>query len=68
MVRTEFVMEDQGIGVLPSKIPSIGSLLLFNSDINPYKNYQALDNLLSTGRFVRYNIAILIYIINYVYI
>lgn len=50
MLRSEFIMEDQGLGALPGTLPSTGSMLLFNSNINPYKNYQALDNLISTGR------------------
>lgn len=50
MERVEFIMEDNGLGRLPHNIPSIGSLLLFNSDINPYKDYQTLDNLISAGR------------------
>jgi len=48
--RVEFLMEEKGLGTLPSNIPSIGSILLFNSSINPYKNYVAEDNLVSTGR------------------
>lgn len=48
--RVEFIMEDKGLGSLPHSVPSVGSLLLFNSDINPYKDYQTLDNLISTGR------------------
>ena len=39
-------MEDAGLGSLPLGISSISSLLLFNSNINPYKNYVTLDNLL----------------------
>jgi hypothetical protein len=50
MLRSEFIMEEQGLGALPGALPSTGSMLLFNSNINPYKNYQALDNLVSTGR------------------
>ena len=50
LVRVEMIMDDKGLGPLPQIIPSIGSLMLFNSNINPYKNYQALDNLLSAGR------------------
>lgn len=49
-LRVEFIMEDAGLGPLPVTISSVGALLLFNSDINPYKNYQTLDNLSSTGR------------------
>ena len=48
--RVEFIMEDKGLGSLPLVIPSVGSLLLFNSSINPYKSYQTLDNLFTTGR------------------
>lgn len=33
--RVEFLMEEKGLGSLPSFIPSVGSLLLFNSNINP---------------------------------
>ena len=40
MERVEFVMEDEGLGPLPSSVLSVGSMLLFNSNINPYKNYQ----------------------------
>lgn len=48
--RVEFIMEDQGLGSLPDRISSTSSLLLFNSNINPYKTYQTLDNLVSAGR------------------
>jgi hypothetical protein len=50
--RVEFTMEDEGLGRLPHHIPSVGSMLLFNSNINPYKDYQTLDNLLSAGRYI----------------
>lgn len=50
--RVEFTMEDEGLGRLPHEVPSVGSLLLFNSNINPYKEYQTLDNLVSAGRYV----------------
>ena len=50
MDRIEMIMEEKGLGSLPYSIESVGSLLLFNSDINPYKNYQTLDNLLSAGK------------------
>ena len=43
-------MEDHGLGQLPHNITSVSSILLFNSTINPYKNYQTIDNLLSIGR------------------
>ncbi len=52
IVRVEFVMEDSGLGPLPHVVPSVGSMLLFNSNINPYKDYQTLDNLISAGRSV----------------
>lgn len=48
--RVEFTMEDEGLGRLPYSVPSVGSLLLFNSNINPYQDYQTLDNLISAGR------------------
>jgi hypothetical protein len=40
-------MEDAGLGSLPAFVASVSSLLLFNSKINPYKNYATLDNLLN---------------------
>ena len=41
-----------GVGMFPSAdIKTTASLLVFNSTINPYKEYQALDNLASAGRF-----------------
>jgi hypothetical protein len=44
-----------GVGMFPSAdIKTTASLLVFNSSINPYKEYQALDNLASAGRFVLY--------------
>lgn len=52
MERIEFIIEEQGLGKLPEYIPSVGSLLLFNSDINLYNDYQTQDNLVTTGRFV----------------
>lgn len=45
MRKVEFIMEDKGLGPLPATLPSVGSLLLYNSNVNPYKNYQHLDNL-----------------------
>eukprot|EP00002_Diphylleia_rotans_P011916 TRINITY_DN2343_c0_g1_i1.p1 TRINITY_DN2343_c0_g1~~TRINITY_DN2343_c0_g1_i1.p1 ORF type:complete len:380 (-),score=102.53 TRINITY_DN2343_c0_g1_i1:114-1253(-) len=35
-----------GMGRLPDNISSVSSLLLFNTNENPYKNYSHLDNLL----------------------
>ena len=49
--RVEFIMEDCGLGKVPHGVQSVGSLLLFNSNINPYKDYQTLDNLISAGRY-----------------
>lgn len=50
MIRAEFIMEDKGLGSMPQSVPSVGSCLLYNSRINPYSNYQTLDNLMSAGR------------------
>jgi hypothetical protein len=52
MVRSEMVMDDSGLGTVPPQLDSIASLLLFNSNINPYKSYQTLDNLESAGKYV----------------
>mmetsp|Transcript_18256 Transcript_18256/g.25662 ORF Transcript_18256/g.25662 Transcript_18256/m.25662 type:complete len:135 (+) Transcript_18256:421-825(+) len=38
----------QGLGRLPMNLPSVDSMLLFNSDENPYQNYSTFDNLLSS--------------------
>ena len=43
-------MEDEGLGTFPTQIEYVGSLLLFNTKINPYKEYQSLDNFMSTGK------------------
>ena len=48
--RVEFCMEDEGIGKHPPALPFLGSLLLFNSDVNPYASYTNHDNLVDTGR------------------
>ena len=50
LTKVEFIMEDKGLGPLPSHLPTVGSLLLYNSNVNPYKNYQQLDNLEASGR------------------
>lgn len=50
MKKVEFIMEDKGLGSIPPQCPTVGSLLLYNSSVNPYKNYQQLDNLASGGR------------------
>ena len=52
MERVEFIMEEKGLGSLPQTLTSVASLLLFNSDTNPYEDYQTLDNLMSSGRSV----------------
>lgn len=44
------MVTDHGLGRLPNSVASVGSILLFNSDINPYEDYQTLDNLLMAGR------------------
>ncbi len=38
-------VEHEGLGRLPDPLPSVSSLLLFNSNENPYKAYKMLDNL-----------------------
>lgn len=38
--------EWEGLGRLPSHLPSISSLLLFNTQENPYNVYATIDNLL----------------------
>lgn len=48
--RVEFTMEDEGLGPVPVHVTSISSILLFNSSVNVYKNYETLDNLETTGR------------------
>ena len=35
----------EGLGRLPYFLPSVSSMLLFNSSENPYKNYNSIDNL-----------------------
>lgn len=35
--RSEVEMTQEGLGVLPEYIPSVGSVLLFNSGENPYQ-------------------------------
>ncbi|KAJ0410665.1 hypothetical protein ATCC90586_003734 [Pythium insidiosum] len=44
----EVDMSKEGLGRLPENIPSIGSVLLFNSGENPYQKYTSWDNLLGT--------------------
>jgi len=38
--------ELQGLGRLPTHLPSVSSLLLFNTEENPYNTYATIDNLL----------------------
>ncbi|RLN86966.1 hypothetical protein BBJ28_00013463 [Nothophytophthora sp. Chile5] len=46
--QPEADMEKEGLGRLPEYIPSVGSVLLFNSGENPYQKYTSWDNLLGT--------------------
>uniref|UniRef100_A0AAV1TA19 WASH1 WAHD domain-containing protein n=1 Tax=Peronospora matthiolae TaxID=2874970 RepID=A0AAV1TA19_9STRA len=46
--QPEVDMETEGLGRLPEYIPSVGSVLLFNSGENPYQKYTSWDNLLGT--------------------
>lgn len=39
----------EGLGRLPAYLPSISSVLLFNSDENPYKQYVSINNLEGVG-------------------
>ncbi len=39
----------EGLGRLPSYLPSINSVLLFNTDENPYKTYASFNNLEGVG-------------------
>ncbi len=45
--------EREGLGRLPDHLPSVSSLLLFNSSENPYKAYKTLDNLSGKGLKLR---------------
>ena len=51
LTRTEHVTDEaaEGLGRLPSYLPSISSILLFNSDENPYKAYHSINNLEGTA-------------------
>lgn len=44
-VALQVTMEDAGLGPVPAYISAVSSLLLYNTSINPYKNYTSLDNL-----------------------
>ncbi|KAF0699707.1 hypothetical protein As57867_009717, partial [Aphanomyces stellatus] len=44
--KVEVNMAKEGLGRLPDDIPTIGSVLLFNSGENPYQQYTSWDNLL----------------------
>ena len=46
--KTGEAQEWEGLGRLPQHIPSISSLMLFNTDENPYNTYVSIDNLLGT--------------------
>jgi WAS family protein 1 len=46
-------VEHEGLGRLPDNLNSVSSLLLFNSNENPYKAYRNLDNLTGAGLKLR---------------
>ena len=46
---TEGAEGEEGLGRLPTYLPSIGSVLLFNSDENLYKKYESFNNLEGVG-------------------
>ncbi len=46
-------VEREGLGRLPDNLDSVSSLLLFNSNENPYKAYRNLDNLTGAGLKLR---------------
>lgn len=37
-------IKEEGLGNLPNDIKYLDSLLVFNSNINPYRRYQLIDN------------------------
>ena len=51
LTRTEHVSDEaaEGLGRLPAYLPSVSSVLLFNSDQNPYKQYVSVNNLEGVG-------------------
>eukprot|EP01096_Ripella_sp_DP13-Kostka_P008620 TRINITY_DN3213_c0_g1_i1.p1 TRINITY_DN3213_c0_g1~~TRINITY_DN3213_c0_g1_i1.p1 ORF type:complete len:504 (+),score=229.16 TRINITY_DN3213_c0_g1_i1:71-1513(+) len=57
IIRTETVSVDErqektqdweGLGRLPAQLPSVSSLVLFNTSENPYNLYVTIDNLMGT--------------------
>ncbi|OQS06427.1 carbon catabolite repressor protein [Thraustotheca clavata] len=46
--KAEYHMAKEGLGSLPEQVPTIGSVLLFNSNETPYQNYVLVDNLFGT--------------------
>ena len=46
-------VQHEGLGRLPDHLPSVSSLILFNSLENPYKAYKTHDNLTSEGLKLR---------------
>jgi WAS family protein 1 len=48
--RQDKTEEWEGLGRLPAHLPSVSSLLLFNTSDNPYNLYLSIDNLLGTDR------------------
>ncbi|KAJ6237202.1 cxyorf1 [Anaeramoeba flamelloides] len=49
-IRREEEEQIDGLGRLPEKIHSVSSLLLFNTQENPYRDYQMLDNLMGSNK------------------
>lgn len=49
--RIERVCDEtqEGLGPLPGYLPSVSSVVLFNSDENPYKHYNTINNLEGVG-------------------
>jgi hypothetical protein len=48
--KAEEQMDKEGLGRLPAYVPSVASVLLFNSSENPYHDYTTKDNLEGTDR------------------
>eukprot|EP00056_Hartaetosiga_gracilis_P020910 m.21864 g.21864 ORF g.21864 m.21864 type:complete len:501 (-) comp8770_c0_seq1:4294-5796(-) len=55
-MRNEFTGDEEeleGLGVLPKHLSSVSSLLLFNTDENPYKKYVTIDPLQGAVTHIR---------------
>lgn len=49
--RAEFIMEEEGLGNVPSSLATVGSSLLFNTANNPYQTFLSpTNNLMYTDR------------------